>query len=81
MAQFSTVTDNAAEQAVDALELDDTTVSAWTRRLGVDWHAAWAGTKVEAGSWVADSKRLEESGPGSGRAHLEAVAHPHTDRP
>jgi transposase len=53
------LTRRAAVWAADALELDDTTVSALARRLGVDWHTAWAGIKVEAGRRVADPKRLD----------------------
>ena len=45
--------------AVDALEADDTTVSALARRLGVGWHTLWRAVKVEAAARVARPGRLD----------------------
>jgi transposase len=43
---------------VDALECDDTTVSALARRLGVGWHTLWRAVKVEAARRTAHPGRL-----------------------
>ena len=42
------LTRRAITWAVDALDDDDTTVSALARRLGVGWHTLWGAVKVEA---------------------------------
>jgi len=53
------VTTRAAAWATDALTLDDTTVSALARHLGVDWHTCWDAVEVEAARRLADPGRLE----------------------
>jgi len=55
----SKVTTRAAAWATDALTLDDTTVSALARHLGVDWHTCWDAVEVEAARRLADPGRLE----------------------
>jgi len=52
------LTRRAITWAVDALEADDTTVSALARRLGVGWHTLWRAVKVEAAARVARPGRL-----------------------
>src|SRR4051812_8030068 len=42
------LTTRAVRWATDALEHDDTTVSALARHLGVDWHTCWDAVEVEA---------------------------------
>jgi len=41
------------------LTLDETTVSALARHLGVDWHTCWDAVEVEAARRLADPGRLE----------------------
>ena len=53
------VTTRAAAWATDALTLDDTTVSALARHLGVDWHTCWDAVEAEAARRLADPGRLE----------------------
>ena len=53
------VTTRAAAWATDALTLDETTVSALARHLGVDWHTCWDAVEVEAARRLADPGRLE----------------------
>jgi transposase len=53
------LTRRAIAWAVDALEQDDTTVSALARRLGVGWHTLWRAVKVEAAARVARPGRLD----------------------
>ena len=53
------LTRRAVTWAVDALECDDTTVSALARRLGVGWHTLWRAAKVEAAARVARPGRLD----------------------
>jgi transposase len=53
------LTRRAIRWATDALELDDTSVSAIARRLGVDWHTCWDAIEAEATGRVADPTRLE----------------------
>jgi len=53
------LTRRAITWAVDALEQDDTTVSALARRLGVGWHTLWRAVKVEAAARVARPGRLD----------------------
>lgn len=57
------LTRRAITWAVDALEQDDTTVSALARRLGVGWHTLWRAAKVEAAARVARPSRLAGSRP------------------
>jgi len=52
------LTARAISWATDALTLDDTTVSAWARRLGVGWHTLWRAVRVEAARRVARPGRL-----------------------
>ncbi len=47
------LTGRAISWATDALALDDTTVSALARRLGVGWHTLWRAVRVEAARRVA----------------------------
>jgi transposase len=53
------LTTRAVAWATDALEHDDTTVSALARHLGVDWHTCWDAVEVEARRRLADPARLE----------------------
>ena len=53
------LTSRAAAWATDALTLDDTTVSALARHLGVDWHTCWGAVEAEATRRLADPRRLE----------------------
>ncbi|GAB2680856.1 hypothetical protein GCM10027194_11850 [Thalassiella azotivora] len=53
------VTSRAITRATDALEHDDTTVSALARQLGVDWHTLWDAVEAEARRRLADPTRLE----------------------
>jgi len=53
------LTSRAAAWATDALTVDDTTVSALARHLGVDWHTCWDAVEVEATRRLADPGRLE----------------------
>ena len=39
--------------------LDDTTVSALARHLGVDWHTGWDAIEVEAKARIGDPSRLK----------------------
>ncbi|WP_211223267.1 transposase family protein [Propionicicella superfundia] len=43
--------------ATDALVMDDTTVAALARHLGVDWHTCWDAIETEATIRLADSDR------------------------
>jgi transposase len=43
----------------DALNYDDTTVSALARHLGVDWHTCWDAIEVEARARTSNSARLQ----------------------
>ena len=52
------LTARAITWAADALECDDTTVSALARRLGVGWHTVWRAVKVEATRRAARPGRL-----------------------
>jgi transposase len=52
------LTTRAIVWATDALEHDDTTVSALARHLGVDWHTCWDAVEVEAKRRLADPARL-----------------------
>ena len=54
------LTTRAASWATDALTLDDTTVSALARHLGVDWHTCWDAVEAEAEATrrLADPARL-----------------------
>lgn len=52
------LTTRAVAWAVDALEHDDTTVSALARHLGVDWHTCWDAVEAEAKRRLADPARL-----------------------
>ena len=52
------LTTRAIGWATDALEHDDTTVSALARHLGVDWHTCWDAIETEATRRVADPARL-----------------------
>jgi len=52
------LTARAIGWAADALEHDDTTVSALARHLGVDWHTCWDAVEAEAVRRVADPARL-----------------------
>jgi transposase len=52
------LTSRAARWATDALTVDDTTVSALARHLGVDWHTCWGAVEVEASRRLADQARL-----------------------
>ena len=52
------LTSRAIGWATDALEHDDTTVSALARHLGVDWHTCWDAIETEATRRVADPARL-----------------------
>jgi len=54
----SLLTARAVLWAADALQDDDTTVSALARRLGVDWHTLWDALKVEAARRADDPNRL-----------------------
>ncbi len=58
-AQRATLTNRAITWAVDALEQDDTTVSALARRLGVGWHTLWRPMRVAAAARLARSGRLD----------------------
>jgi transposase len=53
------LTTRAVGWATDALEHDDTTVSALARHLGVDWHTCWDAVEAEATRRLADPARLE----------------------
>ena len=53
------LTSRAAAWATDALTVDDTTVSALARHLGVDWHTCWDAVEAEATRRLADPARLE----------------------
>jgi transposase len=52
------LTVRAVTWATDALEHDDTTVSALARHLGVDWHTCWDAVEAEATRRLADPSRL-----------------------
>lgn len=52
------LTTRAIAWATDALEHDDTTVSALARHLGVDWHTCWDAIETEAERRVDDPARL-----------------------
>jgi transposase len=52
------LTSRAVVWATDALEHDDTSVSALARHLGVDWHTCWDAVEAEAGRRLADPARL-----------------------
>jgi len=58
-AQRAALTGRAIAWAVDALEGDDTTVSALARRLGVGWHTLWRAAQVEAAARLARPGRLD----------------------
>jgi transposase len=53
------LTGRAITWAADALECDDTTVSALARRLGVGWHTLWRAVKVEAARRADRPGRLD----------------------
>ena len=53
------LTSRAARWATDALTVDDTTVSALARHLGVDWHTCWDAVEAEATRRLADPARLD----------------------
>lgn len=53
------LTTRAVSWATDALEHDDTTVSALARHLGVDWHTCWDAVESEAVRRLADPARLD----------------------
>jgi transposase len=53
------LTTRAIGWATDALEHDDTTVSALARHLGVDWHTCWDAVESEAARRLADPARLD----------------------
>ena len=55
----SKLTTRAIAWAVDALRHDDTTVSAISRHLGVDWHTAWNAIGAEAERRINKSERLQ----------------------
>ena len=57
-AERAALTARAISWATDALTLDDTTVSALARRLGVGWHTLWRAVRVEAARRVAQPGRL-----------------------
>jgi transposase len=52
------LTSRAARWATDALTVDDTTVSALARHLGVDWHTCWDAVEAEATRRLGDPARL-----------------------
>ena len=52
------LTTRAIRWATNALEHDDTTVSALARHLGVDWHTCWDAVEVQARRRVGDPARL-----------------------
>jgi transposase len=51
------LTSRAVEWAVSLLRLDDTTVSAIARRLGVNWHTCWNAVKKHAKTSIDIKKR------------------------
>jgi hypothetical protein len=51
------LTSRAVEWAVSLLRLDDTTVSAIARRLGVNWHTCWNAVRKHAGTSIDIKKR------------------------
>jgi transposase len=51
------LTSRAVEWAVSLLRLDDTTVSAIARRLGVNWHTCWNAVKKHAETSIDIKKR------------------------
>ena len=53
------LTRRAITWAVEAVEADDTTVSALARRLGVGWHTLWRAVRVEAAGRVVRPGRLD----------------------
>jgi transposase len=53
------LTRRAITWATDALEQDDTTVSALARRLGVGWHTLWRAVRTEAAVRAARPGRLD----------------------
>jgi len=53
------LTTRAVAWATDALTYDDTTVSALSRHLGVDWHTLWDAVEAEATRRVDDPARLQ----------------------
>ena len=53
------LTSRAVCWATDALTVDDTTVSALARHLGVDWHTCWDAIEAEATRRLADPARLD----------------------
>jgi transposase len=63
------LTARAITWAADALECDDTTVSALARRLGVGWHTVWRAVKVEA------TRRADRPGRLDGVATLGVDEH------
>jgi Helix-turn-helix domain of transposase family ISL3 len=66
------LTRRAARWATDALTVDDTTVSALARRLGVDWHTCWDAIEVRPrGGWpILPAWTACRSAPASGRYPL-----------
>ncbi|NYI60256.1 transposase [Cellulomonas soli] len=52
------LTRRAVSWATDALVMDDTTVAALARHLGVDWHTCWDAIEIEAIRRLADPGRL-----------------------
>ena len=52
------LTSRAIDWATDALVMDDTTVAALARHLGVDWHTCWDAIEAEARRRLADPDRL-----------------------
>jgi hypothetical protein len=55
----ATLTSRAVEWATDALAHDDTTVSALSRHLGVDWHTLRKAIRVEATRRTARPERMD----------------------
>jgi transposase len=53
------LTARAIRWATDCLVMDDTTVAALARRLGVDWHTIWKAIEAEAQTRTSDPDRLE----------------------
>ena len=52
------LTSRAVAWATDALTLDDATVAALARHLGVDWHTLWDAVEAEATRRLGDPARL-----------------------
>ena len=57
--QRAALTRRAIVWAADALEQDDTTISALARRLGVGWHTLWRAVKAEAAAQAARPGRRD----------------------